>query len=204
MKNSIASVWLLGIIITFILLFAAYIAITVNYSTSFRMKNEILDIIEKHRGMTSSSGTNITSVVVEGKTLRGDVGTLQTINLYLLGNAYYAKGYCPSDEYDYGVRELEYETDFGLGGTVVTPLSNSTDGEKFYYCFTASKTAYNSPYNSLFYTVRLFYKFEVPILADILQVKVEGVTNEIYKPNRNDIIVQSVGYNALPLVEFNP
>ena len=75
---------------------------------------------------------------------------------------------------------------------------------RFYYCFTANKTAFSGPYDSMFYTVRLFYKFEVPILSDILQVKVEGVTNEIYKPNLNDCIVDRVGYDSLPAVVFRP
>jgi hypothetical protein len=98
MKDSIANVWLLGLVITFILLFSAYIAITVDYSQTFKLKNEVLNIIEKNKGMTSSTGQPQTSKIKSGKSITVDVGALQTINLYLAGNSYTAKGPCPEND----------------------------------------------------------------------------------------------------------
>ena len=37
MKDSIANVWLLGIVMLFILMFSAYIAVTVDYSQTFKL-----------------------------------------------------------------------------------------------------------------------------------------------------------------------
>ena len=46
MKESISNVWLIGLVVSFILIFSCYIAITVDYSKAFKMKNEILSILE--------------------------------------------------------------------------------------------------------------------------------------------------------------
>ena len=50
MRASIGSVWIVGLVVTFILVFSAYIIITVDYSSTFQMKNDILSIIEKNKG----------------------------------------------------------------------------------------------------------------------------------------------------------
>lgn len=178
MKNAISNIWLLGLIITFILLFSAYIAITVNYSKSFRLKNEVLDIIEKHRGMSNYTGKTV-AVKLNGTVynLKGGAGTLQTINLYLGGNSYSATGKCNPNEYDYGVNELNYRTT-----VTAQKLNASTRNNKYYYCFSKHPAGVPGPYDNVYYRVRLFYKFEIPVLADFFSVKVEGITNEIYKP----------------------
>ena len=67
MKQGIANIWLLGMIVVFIAMFSAYIAITVNYTKSFKMKNEMLSIIEKHHGVTSNLGVQGDSIVDPSK-----------------------------------------------------------------------------------------------------------------------------------------
>lgn len=191
MKDSIANVWLLGIIITFILLFSAYIAITVDYSQTFKLKNEVLNIIEKNKGMTNNTGTTGASSKVGGsKSITVDVGALQTINLYLAGNAYTAMGPCPDDgNVWYGVYDLKYTETNGFWEQVDTSKK-----KQYYYCFAKHKTGQaNIKYNnkvssssttssSIYYKVRLFYNMEFPVLSDFFEVKVEGITNEIYRP----------------------
>lgn len=199
MKNSIANIWILGLMIAFILLFACYIAITVDYSKTFKMKNEVLNIIEKNKGMT-----NFITLPAETSDFGGGnvykAGTFQSINLYLAGHAYTAKGYCDSDEYTYGVKDIitltdysNYKTEFDTNFEVVK-LSTATDGDKFAYCFSKHGTGFNHVYMSAYYTVRLFYKFEFPVLQEFFSIKVEGMTDEIFRPvdsqiNGSDIII---------------
>ncbi len=185
MKDSIANVWLLGIIMVFILLFSAYIAVTVDYSQTFKLKNEVLNIIEKHKGITNSSGNpNTDSVINPGKKIVSNVGTLQTINLYLAGNAYTAKGPCPDDgDYWYGVSSIDADSSSVLG-TVTTKEIKGKSNEEFYYCFAKYNTGKKNVNtgDSIYYKVRLFYKMEFPVLSDFFEVKVEGITDEIYRP----------------------
>lgn len=192
MKNAISNIWLLGIIIVFILIFAAYITITINYTQSFKYKNEVLNIIEKHHGMTNSAGTRDSN----GCNVSGtsdctvNVGALQTITLYLRGNSYTAMGNCPDDGNKwYGVNELTWES--GTAGANVE-VANKTS--KYYYCFTKFKTGKISRYSSVYYKVRLFYKFEFPVLSEFFAIKVEGITDEIYNPANDGYDSNSIEY----------
>ena len=50
MRESIGGTWLFGIVVVFIVLFTSFLAISVNYSKAFRVKNFIVDAIEKYEG----------------------------------------------------------------------------------------------------------------------------------------------------------
>ncbi len=51
MREAIGGTWIFGIVITFIVLFSSYLAISVNYSKAFRVKNDIVGIIERSEGL---------------------------------------------------------------------------------------------------------------------------------------------------------
>lgn len=196
MKNSVSSVWLVGIVIAFILLFSAYIAITVDYSRTFKLKNEVLTIIQKNKGMTNDPGSekdragkiSCANNVGPCPRLKVGVGALQTINLYLKGNSYNSKGYCPTDGAKwYGVDNLNHET--------IVSAHYADPDTKYYYCFSKYKVGSNdikASSNSIFYKVRLFYKMDFPVIQEFMQVKVEGITDEIYNPVNDG--VDSSGY----------
>jgi len=50
MREAIGGTWIMGIVIFFIILFSSYLAISVNYSRAFKVKNEIINVIEKYQG----------------------------------------------------------------------------------------------------------------------------------------------------------
>jgi len=52
MREAIGGTWIMGIVIFFIILFSSYLAISVNYSKAFKVKNGIINILEKHHGHT--------------------------------------------------------------------------------------------------------------------------------------------------------
>ena len=88
MRQSIASIWVIALVITFILIFSAFIIITINYNKVFKAKNTVVTIIEKNNGMTNIAATCGKESAIDGK-YNGHIctgaGALQTINLYLLG-----------------------------------------------------------------------------------------------------------------------
>ena len=47
MREAIGGTWIFSIVIVFIVLFTSFLAISVNYSKAFRVKNGIINIIEK-------------------------------------------------------------------------------------------------------------------------------------------------------------
>ncbi len=184
MKNGIVNIWLLGLIVVFIALFSAFIIININYSKSFKMKNEILTIIEKHKGIVSRDLSSTgSSTIVGGETITTNVNTIQTINLYLMGNSYDAMGYCPTEDDTpgtwYGVSSLSNSEHTSIS----SDYELADENKKYYYCFAKYKAnEQKGRYKSSYYKVRLFYKFEVPVLENFLSVKVEGTSDEVYDP----------------------
>lgn len=74
MKESYGSMWTLGLVLTFTLMFSAFLILMLNYSRVFKNKNEAIRILEKYEGFT-----------VESK---------QIIDNYLTASNYSAKGFC--------------------------------------------------------------------------------------------------------------
>ena len=62
MREAIGGSWLFTIVMTFIVLFSSFLAISINYSRAFSVKNEILSLIERNEGFstTGDSTTNCT------------------------------------------------------------------------------------------------------------------------------------------------
>lgn len=50
MREAIGGTWLFGLVITFIVFFASFLAISINYSKAFNVKNNIVDLISKYEG----------------------------------------------------------------------------------------------------------------------------------------------------------
>ncbi len=50
MKESIGATWIFSICLTFIILFTAYLAISVNYAKAFRLKSHIVSEVEENDG----------------------------------------------------------------------------------------------------------------------------------------------------------
>lgn len=63
MRNSINGAWLLGIMLTFMAVFIAFIAITFNYRSAFEVKTNIVDIIEKNNGVNATTLSKINSML---------------------------------------------------------------------------------------------------------------------------------------------
>ena len=63
MREAIGGTWIFGIVVTFIVLFSSYLAISVNYSKAFHVKNEMISIIEKYEGFNSTAQSSIDTYI---------------------------------------------------------------------------------------------------------------------------------------------
>ena len=179
MKNAISNVWLMGLVVLFIFVFAGYLAITIGYSNAFKIKNEVLSIIERHNGMSQGQSSSLKSV--SGSSNVTDVSAMETINLYLFGMSYRTKGTCPMSDGNnwYGATSLVDNA---------RPLVNyesARTGRRYYYCFAKNKSNYGSKrqINTYYYDVIVFYKLDLPVLGDIFTFRVAGSTNDIRGTN---------------------
>ena len=69
MRDAIGQVFALQVILAFVLLINGYMAYSVNYTRAFRVKNQIVNIIEQYEGPTDEAMAKIGSYV-DGTTYR--------------------------------------------------------------------------------------------------------------------------------------
>ena len=59
MREAIGGTWLFGLVLTFIVFFASFLAVSINYSKAFNVKNNIVDLIGKYEGNNCNSRKKI-------------------------------------------------------------------------------------------------------------------------------------------------
>ncbi len=157
MRTSTGNIWLIGLVITFMLIFVSFLSLTLSYNKVFKIKNEALSFIEKYEGLKD-----------------GDKSAISLINNYLLYNNYTIMNYCEKD--DYGSKNLN--------SPVLEKVVN--EREKYYYCVSKKKTG-TSTYlpNRAKYTIEFFYKFNLPVLGEIMVFRISGQTMDINYPVDN-------------------
>ena len=152
MRQTIGGTWTFMLMILFTLIFAAYIALTINYSRSFKVKNEVLSLIEKNEGFTDNG--------------------VKLINNYLSQSGYKTLGTCKlqTDVVVYGVKSIEPNT---------VSIERAEGGKEYYYCF-SKYTGYHSYFRTrAYYKITLFFHFDIPVLGDLYTFDVDGQTSEI-------------------------
>ena len=150
MRQAVGSTWILQLVIIFMLIFVAFLALSINYTKAFKTKNELVNMIEEKEGIGSSE----------------DSGALMLINNYLSYNNYNNKGRCEVDEY--GVSSLD-----------VPIIDVAEVGEKYYYCVKKISSSTDTLPNRARYQIRIFFNFSLPIIGNIFTFSVEGTTIDI-------------------------
>ncbi len=103
MREAFGGSWLVGFVALFIVLFSAYLAVSINYTKAFKAKNKIISLIEENEGFSTSTGN------VANKTDRDLQNSSRTEDkvYYYLRNAGFAldttslKGRCPNGDDPY-------------------------------------------------------------------------------------------------------
>ena len=144
MRESIGSTWTLQLVVLFILLFVGFLTLSLGYSKSYKIKNEMLSVIEKYEGI----GTDSVAI----------------LNNYLEYNGYTAKGKCGDDGW-YGTNDFSVKT-----------LEATNANDKYYYCI-RKRFAKNNYY---YYEVKVFLKFNLPIVGNFTTFTIEGTTADVY------------------------
>ena len=145
------------IVLTFIALFSGYLAFSINYSKAFRMKNGIVERIEKHGGPNREALDDISN-------LMNDI-------------SYSSKGKCSNffnnDELKWG----------GISKNQVTKSWDVTSGEAFNYCLQrVDSYNTNGQLSASYYKVYVFFSISLPVINTSSFFNVTGETSNIYFP----------------------
>lgn len=150
MRESIGGTWIVGIVIVFIVIFTSYLALSVNYSKAFKVKNGIIEIIEENEGLTDKAQSQIVN--------------------YLNLAGYYVYGNCNKVDPEY--------TDGELNG-VLTGYEKQGSSNRYKYCV-YERTINNDTLERKYYRVTVFFKFDIPLLDNIFTFPVTGETKAVY------------------------
>ena len=149
MKETIGNTFVIKLVIVFTLLFSAFLALAISYNKVFRMKNEVLSIIEKYEGINDTS--------------------LNVINNYFYSNGYTTTNGCPDDYM--GVNNFEEEAVEAVSGEKYYFCYKETK--------VRSNNGANANIKKKVYDVIVFYKFYLPIVGDIFTFNIKGQTKTI-------------------------
>lgn len=163
MREAIGGTWITQLIIVFIFVFVAFLALSMNYSKAFRVKNVTLSLVEKNEGITNT--------------------TIERINNYLTYTGYTTKGKCSKGMY--GISDLE--------NINYTKIDKYNKNNKFYYCISKVKSGTTNFQNRAYYKIKLFFKFNLPVVGDIFTFNIDGQTKDIIYPADGDCDKKSTG-----------
>lgn len=150
MRESIGGAWLVGIVIFFIVLFTGYLALSVNYSKAFKVKNEIISLIEENEGLTDK--------------------TQEKIVKYLNSVGYYVYGKCNDIDSDY--------LDNTVNGKLIG-YEKQGNTDKYKYCV-YERSVQDDTLNRKYYRVTVFFKFDIPLLDNAFTFPVTGESKAVY------------------------
>ena len=80
MRESIGGTWLLGIVMVFMMIFIAFVSISINYSKAFKLKSSMVTIVEEYQGVNAE--------------------TIKKLNKEISANGYVNKGNCANNKFD--------------------------------------------------------------------------------------------------------
>ena len=130
MRQAIGTTWIMQLVIIFMLIFVAFLALSINYTKAFRIKNELITIIEKYEGAKEGEGSSVA-----------------LINNYLRYNSYSVMRSCESGEY--GASSLDTPT--------LEEVNDANSKKKFYYCIARVNTNNSKLKNRSKYSVKIFF-----------------------------------------------
>ena len=161
MKEAIGGVSLFNIVIVFVLLFAGYISLSINYSKAYNVKNEIINIIKNQGGVCTSATPNSNNNCYNFS---------EQITDYFRESNYRSTGECDVNDGWVG---------FNREGLI--DYNNSA------FCVKAVRANTNSELpNALYYQVRVFYQLDLPVINSFFEFVIYGESGRIYKPNDCD------------------
>ena len=175
MKEAIGGSYIFQIVIIFIALFSAFIVYSISYTKAFRVKNEIITLIENQLGYTPSKSQGslasmTTAQLAEDKSVEAQA--LLTVKRY---------GY-KHDILD-GQDSLCYQNNENVG-TDAKNIMKTGGYCLFKVCNNDDKTT------NTVYKVTTFIALKIPVLNIVVKIPISGQTRTIYSDNGEEPCTQ--------------
>ena len=160
MREAISGTYIFQIVVFFVLLFTAFMSLSINYSRAFKVSSEIANMVERNNGINDLS--------------------IEEIQTYLLDVGYRTTGNCNRDRDTGNEEDLGYEA-YGLDAQLVS-------GDKGAFCvkrvevINEGDTTGQFPV-TVYYKIKVFFKLDLPILSSIFEFEIKSSTKQLNLPN---------------------
>lgn len=175
MKEAIGGTSLFLIVIVILSAFAMYISLSVNWSTAYKVKDEIIFYIEKNRGVNEN--------------------TIRDINNYLGDIGYFNYGKCPGANSGknngwsgYNINSKKSKapansTQYCIAKIKLIKNTENSSGKIERNTTNIKKGSYNTNrgIDKAYYSVRTFFLLDLPIIRE-MGLTVDGETKVILEP----------------------
>ncbi|MBQ4031110.1 MAG: hypothetical protein II625_05080 [Bacilli bacterium] len=174
MKEAIGGSWLYTLVIVMIALFTTFVSVTTNYTRAYKIKDQLISIIERNKGVTTD--------------------TLTQINSYLNSLGYTSTGVCPSAKY-HGFSRVDNngtsesyadQANYCIYKRVITCRAKTVGNEVITF---SGQNGYNTIPRA-YYGVVAFFRLDWPILRQVIHLELSGETSIIYLVNENREITE--------------
>lgn len=163
MKESISMTSIFQIVILFILLFTAIMALTINNSNAFGVKDEVVNIINFNNGEFLGDNPNELSDEIKNALAQAN---------------YRTTGECDEDFTGYDRSGVETST----SPVICIRKVNVTEGIDNYLKekIDENKLVPGETMNGSYYQIKVFYQLDLPIIKQIYNFSTKGETKIIY------------------------
>ncbi len=172
MKEAIGGSYIFQIVIVFIALFAAFLVYSISYTKAFRVKNEIISLIEENQGYSASTVADRFSLMSDNE-LDED-------------NTVEASAYKLIRKYGYKHDILDDRSDlcYMVSNAVSSTKADNIEGTMRIggYCLYKLCSTDSNKMNTT-YKVTSFIALEIPVIAVVVKIPISGETRTIYSDN---------------------
>jgi hypothetical protein len=155
MRQSIGGAWLFSISITLMMFIIAYVAITIDYSNAYQLKNDVILVLEEYNGLNNNSDDKIISRLKKKKFLN----KINCSKGYDSATYYSGKHDGSPSKYFYAVTNIQGS------GEIKSSKNGGNYGYICIYKYTAIKkdSKSDASLTKAFYSVTTAFGFDFPI-----------------------------------------
>lgn len=152
MREAVGSYFLTTIFIIFIVLFTGYMCLSINMNKAYKVKNEIINIIQKNNGL--------------------DEETLRQIQDFMTKVGYRTTGTCDSRN----------DLAFGISGTSTNSNKPVFCAKQIVTEYeTSAYTTVQFP-KTVYYQVKVFFSIDLPVVRQLFTYGLKGSTKKLFYP----------------------
>ena len=164
MREAIGGTWLFNLVIFFVLLFAGYMCLSINYSKAFSVKDKIITEIERNGGIRNFNESD---------------ETIKEIVEYMANTGYRTEGKCVTG----GRNGYKYDYGCDRDGKCY-PANDNTD-----YAFCLSEVRAENTFHEAqpgefifvsYYKVKVFYQLDLPVIRQMFNFSINGDTRTLF------------------------